>query len=234
MAKAVAPKWLSDAARFTQPHVLLLAEGDDLDQLREPLILAGIAFQEFASPQALLETPLAPPDAVLLIHRAGPGGASASLEWYTSLAGDLDDVPAVIVSEELERWEARSALTAGVAGLVRLEQAASVLPACLAAVLAGQVCVPKAHAGQIEPPALSNREKQILGLVVMGESNEQIARALFVAESTVKSHLSSAFSKLGVRSRNDATNIILDPSRGLGLGILALGGERLDEERRDQ
>jgi DNA-binding NarL/FixJ family response regulator len=99
---------------------------------------------------------------------------------------------------------------------------------CLQAVQNGQICVPREQWRQIEPPVLSAREKQILGLVVMGYMNGQIAEQLFVAESTVKSHLSSAFGKLGVRSRNEAVNLILDPERGLGMGILALGGEPVE------
>jgi hypothetical protein len=61
----------------------------------------------------------------------------------------------------------------------------------------------------------------------MGYMNCQIAERLFLAESTVKSHLSSAFAKLGVRSRNEAVSLILDPNRGLGTGILTVGGEPL-------
>jgi DNA-binding NarL/FixJ family response regulator len=81
----------------------------------------------------------------------------------------------------------------------------------------------------VQPPVLSTREKQILGLVVMGYMNSQIATTLFLAESTVKSHLSSAFGKLGVRSRNEAVSLILDPDRGLGMGILGLvGGEPVE------
>jgi DNA-binding NarL/FixJ family response regulator len=132
----------------------------------------------------------------------------------------------IVVCSGIERWGVRGALAAGAAAVVLTRDLDSALGPCLHAVHAGQACVPRGHWRQVEPPALSSREKQILGLVVMGFSNNQIAEQLFLAESTVKSHLSSAFSKLGVRSRNEATNLILDPDRGLGgVGILALGGE---------
>ncbi len=38
----------------------------------------------------------------------------------------------------------------------------------------------------------------------------------------MKSHLSAAFGKLGVRSRNEAAAMILDPDQALGVGILAI------------
>jgi DNA-binding NarL/FixJ family response regulator len=133
-----------------------------------------------------------------------------------------------VVCAGIQRWGIRAALTAGAAGVVLYDDLDSALGPCLQAVQAGQVCVPRAHWRQIEPPPLSTREKQILGLVVMGYMNCQIAEQLFLAESTVKSHLSSAFGKLGVRSRNEAVNLILDPERGLGTGILALGGEPVE------
>jgi DNA-binding NarL/FixJ family response regulator len=139
-----------------------------------------------------------------------------------------EEVPVVVVCESIERWEVRAALAAGAAGVVLAADMHAGLAPCLRAVRAGQVCVPRGHWRQVEPPALSTREKQILGLVVMGFMNSQIAERLFLAESTVKSHLSSAFGKLGVRSRNEAVELILNPERGLGMGILALGGEPLE------
>jgi DNA-binding NarL/FixJ family response regulator len=133
----------------------------------------------------------------------------------------------ILVCKTIERWGIRAALAAGASGVVLHDQLEVAFGPCLQAVLAGQACVPRAHSRQIEPPALSTREKQILGLVVMGYMNSEIAAQLFLAESTVKSHLSSAFSKLGVRSRNEAVQLILDRERGLGMGILGIGGEPL-------
>jgi DNA-binding NarL/FixJ family response regulator len=140
----------------------------------------------------------------------------------------LGNTPVVVVCADIRPRDLRVALSAGAAGVVLESQLAAALGPSLQAAWAGQVCVPQQHSEQIEPAALSAREKQILGLVVMGYMNSQIAGQLFVAESTVKSHLSSAFSKLGVRSRNEAVELILDSERGLGMGILSLGGEPLE------
>jgi len=54
----------------------------------------------------------------------------------------------------------------------------------------------------IEP--LSAREREVLRLLVAGQDNAQIARALVVATSTVKSHVNHIFGKLGVRTRVEA------------------------------
>ena len=156
---------------------------------------------------------------------------SAPVTLVGPLAQRFEQTPIVIVCAEIERWAVRGALAAGAAGVVLIDDLDVTLWPCLQAVLSGQTCVPRGHWRQIEPPALSSREKQILGLVVMGYMNSQIAAQLFLAESTVKSHLSSAFGKLGVRSRNEAASLILDPDRGLGMGILGLGGEPVEPAR---
>ncbi|WP_432840388.1 response regulator transcription factor [Dactylosporangium sp. CA-092794] len=53
---------------------------------------------------------------------------------------------------------------------------------------------------------LSDRERQVLGLVAIGLSNAQIASQLDIVEGTVKRHLRNIFAKLGARSRIDAVN----------------------------
>jgi DNA-binding NarL/FixJ family response regulator len=170
------------------------------------------------------DAPVEPSIVVFCIEQPAPSLARI----VSSLVQRFDGAPVILVCDEVERWAIRSALTSGAAGVVLTSELDHAFEACLTAVLAGQTCVPRSHQQQIEPPALSAREKQILGLVVMGYMNSQIAEQLFLAESTVKSHLSSAFAKLGVRSRNEAVKLILDPDNGFGLGILGLSGEPVE------
>ncbi len=51
---------------------------------------------------------------------------------------------------------------------------------------------------------LTEREREILRLVVRGASNREIGEALFITEGTVKNHMSSILGKLGVRDRMQA------------------------------
>jgi DNA-binding NarL/FixJ family response regulator len=119
----------------------------------------------------------------------------------------------------------RRALELGVDGVVLTADLDQALAAVVVAVCAGQVSAPAGQRRAVRPRALTSREKQILALVVAGLTNSQIASELFLAESTVKSHLSSAFGKLSVSSRSEAVAVILDPERGPGLGLGTLRPE---------
>jgi DNA-binding NarL/FixJ family response regulator len=207
------------------PAVLIADRGAD-DPLAQILEREGLDFEVLDDAVTLLARPAEhDPSLIVLWVEETASGLPARIEPLTrrfALA------PLVLVCASIERWGVRAALAAGAAGVVLTADLDSALGPCLQAALAGQICVPRGHSRQIEPPALSSREKQILGLVVMSFTNGQIARQLFLAESTVKSHLSSAFGKLGVRSRNEAVDLIIDPERGFGMGILGLVSEPLE------
>lgn len=63
------------------------------------------------------------------------------------------------------------------------------------------------------PAGLTGRQLEVLGLMVEGLSNAEIARRLYVSKKTVDHHVSAIYSKLGVRNRARATALAL--SRGL-------------------
>jgi DNA-binding NarL/FixJ family response regulator len=138
----------------------------------------------------------------------------------------LERVAAVLVCRSARGTEVRRALELGVDGVVLNDDVEGVLVAVVAVVCAGQVSVPGGQRGDVMMRALTTREKQILALLIRGLTNAQIADKLFLAESTVKSHLSSAFSKLGVSSRYEAATVILDPERGSGWGIRKIRPDR--------
>ncbi len=113
----------------------------------------------------------------------------------------------------------RRVLLAGATGIVLDDDLEVTLVPTARAALAGQLTVPAALGRQIAPRPLSHREKEVLAHVTLGRTNREIADALFLAESTVKTHLSSAFRKLDARSRSEAVNRILDPENGYSTTI---------------
>lgn len=84
----------------------------------------------------------------------------------------------------------------------------------------GQLTVPLEHGPGRDAPALSRRERQVLRLVQSGLTNSEIAARLFLSQSTVKGHLTSAFRQLGVRSRDEAVALILNAGGGLRRSVL--------------
>lgn len=56
----------------------------------------------------------------------------------------------------------------------------------------------------LQDQPLTQREREILRLIVQGNSNAEIARKLYVSNGTVKTHLRKLFTKLAVRDRTQA------------------------------
>ena len=213
------------AASAAQERIGLIAGEGRREVIAEILLREGFALTSFDCVQAIMDMEgAAEPSAIVLWLENAIASVPSLIEPLSKCS---KQAPVVVACPSIQRWELRAALAAGAAGVVIYDELDSSLGPCLRAVRVGQICVPREHWRQIDPPVLSARERQTLSLVAMGYTNGQIAERPFLAKSTVKGHLSSAFGKLGVRSRNEAADLVLNPERGLGMGILGLGGEPL-------
>ena len=132
--------------------------------------------------------------ATATIRRARPDTEVIAL---TSVLEDASVVAAVragaigYLLKDTQADELRSAIRAAAAGQVRLAPQA-------AARLMNEVRAPE------NPDMLTEREIEVLRLLAQGQANKEIARALHIAEKTVKTHVSNILAKLGVQSRTQA------------------------------
>lgn len=112
----------------------------------------------------------------------------------------------------------KNALEAGAIGYLLKEVSADDLARAIRAAHTGRATLsPEAAQSLIEtanlPPTpgqdLTEREREVLVLMIEGLNNTQIAGRLTVSPSTIKSHVSSILSKLGVASRTEAVTLAL-------------------------
>ncbi len=112
----------------------------------------------------------------------------------------------------------KNTLEAGAIGYLLKDVSADDLASAIRAAHAGRATLsPEAAQALVEtankPPApgldLTEREREVLALMVEGLNNTQIAGRLTVSASTIKSHVSNILSKLGVASRTEAVTLAL-------------------------
>ena len=101
------------------------------------------------------------------------------------------------------------ALEAGASAYVLKDAETEVVLEAIRRVHAGEVFIDRTAAAElarhhISGGALSEREIEVLRLISAGKSNKEIAAALFVAESTVKTHVATIYEKLKVNDRTEA------------------------------
>jgi DNA-binding NarL/FixJ family response regulator len=137
----------------------------------------------------------------------------------------------VVVSPKCGALGLRRAIRAGADSLVLEQELEDALAPAARAVAAGLSVMPTALRSGAERAAFSHREREVLRLAVTGHTNCQIASTLFLAESTVKSHLSSAYRKLGAGGRSDAARMVFDPDEGLA--EMVLGHDASDRVARE-
>jgi DNA-binding NarL/FixJ family response regulator len=105
------------------------------------------------------------------------------------------------------------ALQAGAKGYLLKGMDAAELTEAIRAVYAGKSKIPavvaEKLAGRMGGPALTTRELEVLKRIVAGRSNKEIAGDLHISEATVKTHINSILSKLGVSDRTQAATSAL-------------------------
>jgi DNA-binding NarL/FixJ family response regulator len=105
------------------------------------------------------------------------------------------------------------ALQAGARGYLLKGMDTEELLAAIRTVHSGKSRIPapvaERLAERMNTPALTDRETEVLRLIVGGNSNKEIAAALFISEATVKTHINSLLSKLGVSDRTQAATTAL-------------------------
>ena len=134
-------------------------------------------------------------DAIARIRREQP---AARIIVLTTFDGD----------EDIYR-----ALQAGAKGYLLKGMDAAELTEAIRAVYAGKSKIPaivaEKLAGRMGGPALTGRELEVLKRIVAGRSNKEIGSDLHISEATVKTHINSILSKLGVSDRTQAATSAL-------------------------
>ncbi|MFI6062748.1 response regulator [Streptomyces sp. NPDC051286] len=152
------------------------------------------------------------PDVVLMdIKMPGTDG----IEALRKLRGLDNPAKVLIVTSFTEQRTVVPALRAGASGYVYKDVDPEALAGAIRSVHAGHVLLQPEVAGALlaqedtgagtgRGSTLTEREREVLGLIADGRSNREIARSLVLSEKTVKTHVSNILMKLDLADRTQA------------------------------
>jgi DNA-binding NarL/FixJ family response regulator len=156
------------------------------------------------SAQALRRTAELEPDVVLLDLRLPDVEGLGCLE---TLRREHPDTPVVVFSAVDDRDLIAAALARGAAGYVLKRISPLDLPAAIRQTVERNVFHQQDIAVDERPSGLSEKELEVLAQLTLGQSNREIAAALWLSDQTVKFHLSNVYRKLGASTRTEAIRI---------------------------
>lgn len=148
---------------------------------------------------------LSRPDIVLMdLRLPGMGGVEAII----AVRKEFPDARVIVLTTFDTDEDIFRAIQSGAKSYLLKDTPEDELSATIRAVHAGNYSlsgkVAERLAARQQRADLSQRETEVLSLLVKGRSNKEISANLFVSEDTVKAHLKTLFAKLNVKDRTDA------------------------------
>ncbi|MGW2558411.1 response regulator [Streptomyces sp. NPDC001514] len=150
------------------------------------------------------------PDVVLMDLQLGPG--IDGVEATRRIASP--DVHVLVLTTYDTDADITRAIEAGATGYLLKAERPEELFAAIHSAAQGRTTLSPPVASRVMDrmrgaarPALTDRELDILGQLARGLGNREIARALFISEATVKTHLGRIYAKLGVDTRAGAVAV---------------------------
>ncbi|SEF86668.1 DNA-binding response regulator, NarL/FixJ family, contains REC and HTH domains [Nonomuraea solani] len=161
------------------------------------------------------------PDVVLMDLRMP---VMDGVEATRRIVRDHPEVAVVVLTTYDDDKSVDSALLAGARGYLTKDAGRAEIAAALRSAAAGQstfsAAATKRLVGALSreapepvtvcPDGLTAREVEVLRLIERGLNNAEIGARLFIAETTVKTHINNAFAKIGVRNRTEAAGYARD------------------------
>jgi DNA-binding NarL/FixJ family response regulator len=157
------------------------------------------------------------PDAVLTDIRMPPTNTTEGIDAARRIRADHPDTGVVVLSQYAEEEYAYELLKDGAEGLgyllkERVSDIEEVARALREVAAGGSVLDPKVVEGLVTRRSreersplkhLTEREREVLGLMAEGKNNAGIARSLFLTERAIEKHINSLFHKLGLSEEPD-------------------------------
>lgn len=208
---------------MTEQEKIRIMLVDDHAVVRSGLSAFIMAFDDFElvgeapdGEKALQICKTAQPD-VILMDLVMPGMDGA--ETTGLIREKYPDVQVIALTSYKEQDLVESALKAGALSYLLKDVSADELANAIRAANSGkstlspeaaQVLIQATRKGTSKPgDDLTERERDVLGQMIEGLNNKQIADKLVISVSTVKFHVSSVLGKLGVSSRTEAVSLAL-------------------------
>lgn len=163
-------------------------------------------------------------DVVLIDFRLG---VSDGIEATRRIVAGWPDTKVVMLTASHDESVMAAALEAGCSGFVTKSEPLEVVLAAVRGAAIGESIISPALLGRLLPrlaarprgrnPELTYREQQVLEVMARGGSNQEIADELVISRDTVRNHVASILSKLGVNSKLQAV------TAGIQRGLISVG-----------